>query len=183
MFKLVLGSFLSAMALFVFGAAFWTSPLPYRFVAKPARGDAGLGQALRDHLPVDGLYLVPGIETDPKDAPAAYRAGPVATIHFRKGGVEAMSPSVFINGFLQGWAATSLLALLLRLAPQPRYGLRVLVVVTAASASAIYMKLGDGIYWFQPWPWLVLNAAYDVVAFLVAGLVLAAFIKPTPAHA
>lgn len=44
------------------------------------------------------------------------------------------------------------------------------------------MKLGDGIYWFQPWPWLVLNAAYDVVAFVVAGLVLAAFVKPPPAR-
>ena len=179
--RMIAGSFVAALALFAFGAAFWTCPIPYAYVEKASVNDAELGQALRSQLPNDGIYLIPSITSNHEAAQALYRKGPVVTIHYRKDGVEPMSPGVLIAGFFHGWLTTLLLAGMLRIASLPRFGQRVLLVTLGGVAAANYMELGAGIYWFQPWPWLVLNAAYDAAAFLVTGLVLAAFIKPPPA--
>jgi len=176
--RFLIGSFAAAVVLFIFGAAFWTCPIPYAYVEKPSSNNEALGSVLRDHLPNDGLYLVPGISENPADSIERYRKGPVATIHYRREGVEPRSSSVLILGFFHGWVTTALLAALLRLAPLPRFGQRLMVVTLAGLAAANYMKLGDGIYWFQPWPWLVLNASFDAVAMLITGLVLAAIVKP-----
>lgn len=176
--RILLGSLAAAIVLFLFGAAFWTCPIPYAYVEKAAVGDVALGQALRNALPNDGLYLVPSISADPKVSMELHRQGPVVTIHYRKGGVEPMSPAFFGTGFIHGWVTTFLLAGLLHLTARPRFGQRLLIVTLAGLAGANYMVLGSGIYWFQPWPWLILNAAYDAVAFVVCGLVLAGLVKP-----
>ncbi len=181
--RILLGSLVAAIVLFAFGGAFWTCPIPYAYVEKPTTSGAALASALREHLPNDGLYLVPGMDTDPAKSQEQYRKGPVATIHYRREGVEPMSPAVLTTGFFHGWITTALLAVLLRIAALPRFGQRWTVVTLAGVACANYMTLGDGIYWFQPWPWLILNAAYNSAAMLVAGLVLAAFIKPTTSKA
>jgi len=176
--RIVLGSFVAALALFVFGAAFWTCPIPYAYVEKASADDSELGRLLRNALPNDGVYLIPSPANAPETAMALYRQGPVATIHYRRGGAEPMAPSLFVTGFLHGWVTTFLLALLLHLAAPPRFGQRLLLVALAGIAVTNYTVLNDGIYSFQPWPWLLLNAAYDAAAFLMAGLVLAGIVKP-----
>ncbi len=177
--RVFFGSLAAAVVLFAFGAAFWTCPIPYAYVEKPATSSSDLAAALREHLPNDGLYLVPGIDADPAVTQKAYRQGPVATLHYRREGVDPMSPGVLGTGFVHGWITTALLALVLHVAALPRFGQRVTVVTLTGIACANYMNLGDGIYWFQPWPWLILNASYNATAMLVAGLVLGALVKPT----
>lgn len=176
--RVFFGSLAAAVVLFAFGAAFWTCPIPYAYVEKPATSSGDLAAALREHLPNDGLYLVPGIDADPAVSQKAYRQGPVATLHYRREGVEPMSPGVLGTGFVHGWITTALLALVLHVAALPRFGQRVTVVTLAGIACANYMNLGDGIYWFQPWPWLILNASYNATAMLLVGLVLGALVKP-----
>ncbi|MBN8248461.1 MAG: hypothetical protein J0L84_13595 [Verrucomicrobia bacterium] len=180
--RIVLGSFLAALVIFVFGAAFWTCPIPYAYVEKASAGDVELGQLLRNALPNDGLYLVPSAAGGSEAAMALHRQGPVATIHYRRDGTEPMAPSMLISGFFHGWVTTFLLAVLLHLAARPRFGERLLLVALAGIAITNYTVLGGGIYWFHPWPWLVLNAAYDATTFLIVGLVLAAIVKPRPAR-
>ena len=51
----------------------------------------------------------------------------------------------------------------------------------AGVAVVNYANLGDGIYWFQPWPWLLLNAAYNAVAMLLVGAILGAILRPAKA--
>lgn len=178
--RIVFGSFIAALALFAFGAAFWTCPIPYAYVEKATVPDAQLSQMLRNALPNDGLYLVPSPTGEPQSILKLYQEGPVVTIHYHRDGVEPMSSSVLIQGFFHGWITTFLLAGLVHLTARPRFGQRLLLVALAGSAGANYMVLGAGIYWFQPWPWLLLNAAYDAVAFVVCGLILAAIVKPAP---
>jgi hypothetical protein len=178
MIRTLLGSFIAAVLLFGFGAAFWNCPTPYAYVEKPSQGSDALGKALREHLPNDGLYLVPGKAATPEETLNLYRRGPVATIHYRKDGVEPMSPELLVTGFFHGWVTTLLLAITLRLCALPRFGQRLLVVTLTGLAVVNYSKLGDGIYWFQPWPWLLLNAAYDAVAFLLVAAILGAIVKP-----
>ncbi len=178
MIRTLLGSFVAAAVLFGFGAAFWTCPTPYAYVEKPSQGAEALGKALREHLPNDGLYLVPGRNADAAEELKAYRRGPVATIHYRKDGAEPMTPELLVTGFLHGWVTTLLLAITLRLCSLPRFGQRLLVVTLAGLAVVNYATLGDGIYWFQPWPWLLLNAAYNSVAMLLVGAILGAIVRP-----
>jgi hypothetical protein len=181
MIKLVLGTFLSALAIFAFGAVFWMSPIHEPYVGKTKSGDEAVGRFLREEFPQAGYYRIPGVQANDDETVRLHRAGPVATIHFRPEGVEPMAPSVMIRGFLHGWVTVALLALVLRLATPATYGSRVLLVAVAGAAGVVYTRLGDGIWWFQPWPWLILTAAYGFAVFLIAGLVLAAFVKPTPA--
>src|SRR6187402_1731285 len=108
MTRLLLGSLIAAVVLFGFGAAFWTCPAPYAYVEKPSQGSEALGKVLRDHLPNDGVYLVPGNDSDPETRLKLYQAGPVATIHYRRDGVEPMDPTTLTIGFLHGWVTTFL---------------------------------------------------------------------------
>lgn len=180
MIRLLLGSLIAAIVLLGFGAAFWTCPIPYAYVEKPSSSNEALGSALREHLPNDGIYLVPGLQTDPSSAQVKAHAGPVATIHYRRDGIEPRSTESLGVGFLHGWVTTLLLGVLLQVARPPRFGQRVTLVTIAGLAMTNYIVIGNGIYWFQPWPWLVLNAAYTASAMLVTGLILGAVISPSP---
>lgn len=63
--------------------------------------------------------------------------------------------------------------------PSPRtYVARVRFVTIAGVALAVFGSLRMPIWWHLPWLFHLVSAAYDVTAWLVAGLVLAAFIKP-----
>lgn len=181
MIRTLIGSLVAAAVLFAFGAAFWNCPTPYAYVEKPSQGSENLGKALREHLPNEGVYLVPGKAATPAETLALYRQGPVATIHYHKDGVEPRSPQLLTTGFLHGWVTTLLLAITLRLCALPRFGQRLLVVTLAGLAVVNYTTLGDGIYWFQPWPWLLLNAAYNSVAMLLVGAILGAIVRPEAA--
>ncbi len=178
MIRLLLGSLIAAIVLFGFGAAFWTCPIPYAYVEKPSSSNEALGSALREHLPNDGIYLVPGLQTENSAAQDKAHAGPVATIHYRRDGIEPRSMESLGVGFLHGWVTTFLLGVLLQVARPPRFGQRVTLVTIAGLALTNYIIIGNGLYWFQPWPWLVLNAAYTASAMLVTGLILGAVIVP-----
>ena len=178
MLKLTLGSLLAALAIMVFGAVFWMSPFPYRYAAKSPLTETALGAALKPLLPATGTYLLPGYTSDLAAAAGLAQQGPIVTIHYRAEGADTMSPEVFARGFLHGWVVMALLALVLRLAAHPSYWGRVLIVGVAGMAGAIYMRLGDGVWMFQPWPWLWVTTVYDTLTFFLAGLVLAAFTKP-----
>ena len=109
MMRIVLSSFVAAIVLFVFGAAFWTCPIPYAYVEKATVADAELSQVLRNALPNDGLYLVPSPAGDPEALQKLYRQGPVVTIHYHKDGVEPMAPAVLVQGFFHGYDYTAAL--------------------------------------------------------------------------
>lgn len=174
--RFFIGSAVAALVLLGFRSAFWTCPIPYAYVEKPSSSKEALQAALREHLPNDGVYLVPGFMANPAEAKENYRKGPIATIHYRREGLDSEPPPAWLTGFLHAWVTTALLASLLRMANLPRYGQRVILVSLAGLAAVNYMKLGDGIFWFQPWPWLILNASFDAAAILMAALVLAALI-------
>lgn len=44
---------------------------------------------------------------------------------------------------------------------------------------AWFSPLSQPIWWYHPWPVHIVNAVYTVLAWIVAGLVLAAYIKPS----
>ena len=180
--KLVLGSLLGALVMFVWGAVFWTSPLPYSVMGK-IPDEAAAGKALLEHFPRSGTYLVPSPMQDEKVLTELSRSGPIATVHIQTRGGEPMSAGVFIFGFLHELIAVFLIALLLSLALPglPTYGRRLGFVALAGLASSIYVNGANPIWWHHPWPFYLVNGVYDFVAWSATGLVLAGMIKPKPA--
>jgi hypothetical protein len=184
MTKLTLGTVLATIVMFVWGAVFWMNPLPYTYLEKTA-DDAAAGKALLEHFPQSGTYIIPGPHHEAEVLTRLHEAGPLATVHVVTAGRPAMSGATFGLGFLQELVAVTLVGALLRLARSAlgSYVARVRFVTLAGFAIAVFGSLGAPIWWNHPWPFHVVSAIYDVTAWFVAGLVLAAFVRPEPAAA
>lgn len=177
--RIVLGSFLGAVAMFIWGAVFWMGPLP-KGVGLTARDESALGQALRQQLHVSGTYTVPGLSTEPKRAEELAQKGPLAVIHYRSAGGPLPDPSLLLRGFLIEWVTVALIACLLQMAfpVLNSYTRRVLFVMLAAVTLAVHSDAGAVVWWHHAPSWAWLMGFYDVSAWTIAGLVLAAFVKP-----
>jgi len=179
MTKLTLGTIAATIAMFIWGAIFWMSPLPYSVLGRTP-DDAAAGKALLDHFPADATYVIPGMYNPEDKLTALHRSGPLAMVHIRHGGSEVMEPAVLAQGFLQELVTVMLMGALLAFAGPslPTYVSRVRFLTVAGIAVAIFADLGAPIWWRHPWPFHLVSAVYTVTAWFVAALVLAAVIRP-----
>lgn len=177
--KLLAGCVLGALAMFVWGAAFWMNPLAYSVMQKPTEPGAAR-QALLEHFPRTGTYLFPDPLADPKQMEAQTKAGPVAMVHFQREGMAPMQPGVFVLGYLHELISVFLAAGLLRLALPSLgcYKARVGFVALLGLTIAFFADISMPIWWHHPWPFHLVSLLYNLGAWVVAGLVLAAFVKP-----
>ena len=176
--NLFLGSLLAAIAVFLFGAAYWMSPPVQGGFGVPPQ-PAALGKSLLDQLPGSGVYVVPTAVGTPAEQDAAARQGPLAIIHYQRDGQPAMEPALLFRGFLLIWLTMALMAFLLRLtAPAlPTYGRRVLLVVVTGLIVAANSDWGATVWWHHSAVFAGLSSLYNVLAFLIAGLILANFTR------
>ncbi len=171
--SLLLGSLLSAIALFVWGFIYYgASGIPYSFLGDAADN----GPVLDAAFPETGTYVVP----DPRleNVAELHERGPFAMVHIHKGGLSMMSPSLMIGGFLHGFVYALLLGLLLQqICKKSGYAARVGFVTLAGTAGTFMARVGDAVWWYNPWGWQLSNVAYTIIGSAIVGLVLARFIK------
>jgi len=182
MIKLLLGSFLASVAVFLFGAAYWMSGPTMKLFAAPNQPEA-FGKSLLEHLPLSGVYVYPPALGTEAQHDAASRQGPIALIHYHREGMPAMDPTMLVRGFLVIWVTFSFVALLLQLTVPalPTYGSRVLVVVVTGLIVAANSDLGATVWWHHAPQFAGASALYNVLAFLIGGLILAKFVRRPPA--
>jgi hypothetical protein len=182
--KFVLGPVLAALAMFLFGAIYWMSPFPYKTL-KTVADNSGAALALAQIFPETGTYLIPGVNTDEKQVAELFRRGPLAEVQFVKEGHEMMEPMVFLAGFVHYFVVSLLLAALLAMAASslPGYWSRVRFCALAGIVGSVLIDYSDPIWWHHPWAWHIVGSIYSIIAFTVAGLVLAAFATPPAATA
>lgn len=177
----LLSGVIGAVLVMIWGFLFWATPLSMGSM-KTGADEEILRPALLQSLPEDGVYFVPGFDESHEEEAfaAAHREGPLATVFFVREGSEPMRPAVFVMGFVHTLVSVLLLGLLLRLAAPalPGYGARVGFVFLAALTAAVWANLGKPIWYSHPWTFYAYSLVYDVVAWLLAGLVLARFIRP-----
>lgn len=181
--KFLLAPALAALAMFLFGAAYWMSPLPYKALT-PVGDNAAAAHALAQLFPSTGTYLIPGPEiADQKLLTELYERGPSVQVQFVKEGHPVMQPGVFLRGYLHYFVVALLLAILLEnvRAAFAGYGSIVKITTLVGLAGAILICFSDPIWWHHPWGWHVAMALYAALEFLVAGLVLGRFFRPVPA--
>ncbi len=175
--RLLLASVLAAIAMFVWGFLFWgISPLPGS-VMKPVEQVPEVQAALKRSFPESGAYFVPPPPGDPEQTAAWHEAGPLAMVHIRREGAPMMDPGVMFWGFVHGWVVCLLLGWLLGSAAPalPGYVSRVAFLTVAGFAAALFIDYGSIIWWYSDRSWQLLDLSYHTGAWLVAGLVLAAF--------
>ncbi len=179
--RLAIGIVLATLASFLWGLVYWgLNPLPYT-TWKPVPDDQAAGRALKEQFPEDGTYYLPAMDNDPDTLARLYRSGPVAFVFMTaREGRPQHEPAVMVRGLVLYLAVCAVLAWLLRAAAPalPRYGGRVKLAALAGLAAALLIDLGDAVWWYLPWDWKLHQAFYDFTAFLIAGLVLAAFVAP-----
>ncbi len=170
--KLLLGSFLAALALFFWGFIYYgISGIPYNFLDEPAETAP---TSLNEAFPKDGVYLIPNPHAE--DRGGLMAEGPIALINIKRDGFTNHG-GMMVSGFLHGWGYCLLLAFLLKqICKKTSYAGRVGFVTLVAVSGAFLARFGDAIWWFYDWGWQLSSFAYHVIGGLIVGFVLAKFI-------
>src|SRR5690606_3979537 len=72
----LIGVVLATIAMFFWGFLYWgATTIPYGPL-KASNGDEAAQQALLEHFPTTGMYMIPGMHNDTDDLRRMYEAGP-----------------------------------------------------------------------------------------------------------
>ena len=179
----IIGVVLATLAVYMWGFLYWgASTIPYS-AWQATNDDAAAGKALLEHFPVSGTYYVPGMYVDEATRNKLSEAGPVAFVHIQREGRPVMDPSIMLNGFLLTLVTAFLISVLLKraLPALASYTDRVAFVALVGLTAVVMIDFGDAVWWQTPWGWKIYQILYDLVAWVIAGLVLGKFIRPEAA--
>lgn len=170
----VLGPFLAALAMFIWGFFYYgLSGFPYAVLGSAPEA----GPALNRLFPASGTYVFPDPRVDPKVVEKQFASGPIATVHIHKEGANPMDPLLLIKGFALEFVSCVLLALLLTQSAAKGYAGRVCFAVLAGVLITLFSNGGQVIWWRQDWAWHTRTMIHDIAAWLAAGLILAIFVR------
>ena len=176
--KTAIGITLTAIALFMWGFVFWVFLIPDSAMHEVA-DNAATQEMLAEHFPEEGMYFVPGGDEEDPAWAELHTKGPVAMVSVTPGR-PPQDPMVFIKGIVNEIFIAALIAWMLALAAPslPGYSQRV-IFVCIAGMTATLLTHGRAMVWFGATSdWVIPAATYDIVSWLIAGLILARFIKP-----
>lgn len=200
--RVLLGAIASAVALMAWGLLFWVVLGGVLGGPRALPEEAALVDALARRIGASGTYVFPAppgpeqgaggagqgsaVQVAAGEAAAmeAFRrvqmAGPTGVLHLNRAGFDPLAPRQHALAFAQVFAA-SLVAALLLLALRESletYSQRAMFVLALGVFAALAVRLYDPVWWHLPWRHFLRGALYDVTAWLVAGMVLAAIVRP-----
>ena len=179
MLRVIVGSVVSAIAMFAVSFIFFATPL-YRLAIgnlDDARA-AAVRDALAVSIPSTGTYHVPLPTTDAQTV--MYGQGPLATIHYNISGASASDPTVIVGGLLLGFLTallmgTALIGIDRRV---PDFGSRARLVIFFSVGIAAFMTLGNPIMFHSGWGYFIYMFVADALTLCAGGLVLARWFLP-----
>lgn len=180
--RTLLGIFLAAVILFVWGFLFWgISPYPKAVLKSlPAADQAVVIGALKS-MTASGVFLVPNgpdtAETDP-EFEKKHLEGPVATLIVRQEGLPAMAPQVMINGFLHMLGASFLAAMVLISSGRREFFGRFMVCFWMGLFVAVWTEISRVVWFYFPWNYCLLYMAYHFSSCVILGIVLGITVRP-----
>ena len=178
----ILGIAVTALALFVFGFLYWAmNPLPY--AAWNAVEDAAAAQATAQALfPEDGLYVLPGPGNDP-EALKLLETGPLVYLAIDHSPSVGGDPAALAQGFVHNLLSALLLFFVFRGLADT--GARLRSALLLGVAAVFVINGSEIVWWAQPAGWVVHQAIYYLLYFVIAALVLGPFLgspEPDAAH-
>lgn len=173
MVRALMGAVLGAFAMFVIGFVFYATPL-YKLATASLDDNqaAAVQQILAANLPRTGTYFVP--EPDTRAQAEMYSRGPVATVHYNMGGYSPVDPAVLVGGFVHMLIVTLLGALALHQLSRhiPLLSEQVKIAGISIVAAAMFMRLGEPIWYHHGWAHAIYLFIVDVISMGVAALII-----------
>jgi len=170
MARALLGAVAGAVVLFILGFIFYATPL--QGIASAELDDsraAAVQQSLAANLPRTATYHVPFPDTPAQNV--MYGKGPIATIHYNSRGFATADPGVMLGGFLHMLAVSILMAgallALTRYVTDFREQMKLMVL--AALAATLFMRLRDPIWYHHDWVHAVYLFVGDSISLIAAG--------------
>lgn len=182
MFKLAIGSFAAAVAMFITGFLFFATPIGMIAYSKANEAqNAAVQTALAANLPQTGTYMVPDPST--QSGTTLYGKGPVATVHYNSKGYSVADPGAIIDGFIQELIVCLLIAAALNgiASRVTDFSSRAQLVVLFSLATTGLLALGNPIWLHQDWAYNLYGFVANAAMLIVAGLVLARWFLPSGA--
>ena len=183
MIRVLIGSVLAAIAMFVWGWLYWgvigMVVMPYNSV--PAESEAAIVEALKAGLPETGIYLYPMPEdlSDVEQQAAwneKHLAGPLFEVNYLSEGRDPMAASMFGGGFAHMFLTALLISCVIGRAKS--FGCRFGTVIALAVISAFWIDVGKIIWFYHPISFEVFNLIYHVSGLLIGGAILAGIVRP-----
>lgn len=182
--KVLLSALVGTLVLMVWGMLFWMV-LPFGGqVIRSVQGEDAIIRVLDEHIQETGVYLVPLAGS--KDEATMdrfiekHKQGPLAQISFRKEGVDATSPMVFLTGAIHYFVSMLFLCGIMMIA-LPRlmtYRARVFFVFLVGGFAAFFSHLTEPIWLHSPLKYAVYNMDFHILGWLFVGFAIAAILKP-----
>jgi hypothetical protein len=171
--RALIGGVAAAVAMFIIGFIFFATPLYKLGSGSLDNAQAAAVQTvMAQNIAETGTYFVPSGDTP--EQTVMYGRGPVATIHYNTRGYSTADPASMIGGFLHMLVVCLLMAVGLYTLSLyiPSFGERVRLLVLGVLGAAVFMRLGNPIWFHQDWGHAIYLFIADCVALIVAGLVI-----------
>ncbi|NUM52960.1 MAG: hypothetical protein HUU46_04890 [Candidatus Hydrogenedentes bacterium] len=179
MWRTVLGVLAASIAIYLWGFLYWGAVGVQTWVWKNPVDGAAAQRALSEIFPEEGTYYVPS--PGQPDWEKHMSTGPLAFVHMiDRDGRPIVDPSIMLKGFILYLVTVAVLALMMRAAlpALPTYGSRVYFVALAGLVSMLLVDIGEHVWWVLPFRWKLVQGVYNFGAWLLAGAVLAFFVRP-----
>lgn len=184
--RLVIGSVLAAVLMFVWGFLFWV------VIPQPSWGFKAIPGEHLDEFNYDLALLEPGTYVSPypgqvpdeteEEMIARHEVSPIVYLNVDPDGAPMISPVAMGQGFVHGLLAALAMGFLLLLAAPalPGYSERVKFVWIAGIFCAIWAQPNHTIWFNRSCGVTTWYCIYDVLTWMLAGLVLAYFVTGHP---
>ena len=183
--RLFAGSLVVALVLWVWSTVFYVIlPIPYYTMSETA-DDIAAGQALKEHFPETGTYILPGRYADDDVRKQMRAEGPVATIYYTRDGSPEASPVKILIGTFNSIVIGLILgaAMLLLNRYTTDYWAHVAIGTTFGMAYTAYPRFADIIWSDFPPGYQLMMIFSDGFSWILIVLVMAWFTRPRPAAA
>ena len=175
--RLVIGSLVAAVAMFLLGFVFYGLLINLGWSTAPEATQLALQQALKA-LPHSGVYAIPSGETP--TMMAAFQAGPIAQVSYNSGGYSMADPVIFAAGYVHMAVSVFLVGLLLwnlrdRLVT---FAERAQVVIAVAAIFSVYIHMAAPIWYHGDWRNALYLCLADTVIYVVGGLIIVRWFLP-----
>lgn len=178
--KSITGILVASVVVYLWGFLFWGTPL-FDFVyevGKESPDPTAARKALSENFPEDGVYFVPSMKNAMKDRVALHKEGPIAFVYMAdKDGGPMMNMKIMAMGFVLLLVTHTILLVLIKFScsKDSFFLTRFLVVSIAGLAAAVGIHGGDMVWWMEPISWKAYQAIYQIIAWALAGVILAWF--------
>ncbi len=177
MTRLIGGSAIAALLMFILGFVFYATPLQSIAYATADPAVIERVQAAMADLPKSGAYLIPN--ADQPGGAAAYARGPIGMLRMVKSGYPVFDPTVLMAGFTHYFVSALLIGLALRSVSGRLDAAQTRVVLGwTILAAAVFNLLSDPVWYRLDWTYSLYNFAANVVILGAGALVVARWLRP-----